>query len=281
MSAPDVYALSSAKVERSNSRMTGCSAAPDVTGSWGNQSASTATARSSWMGLRNDHRNETASASTRSSSTSTRAAATTSSGSRGVRTAPWRSMRSCTPTMQRRSTTCGGITNQPSSLTRRPRERDQVFESLRRDEAHPTAGARREHVGHRRSAQAQAPHPRHERLEREAGAGGDEPARVEHAAPEIIGRGRRLGAPRAVAASDDDVGERAPNVDADAQHSAVASGCRHANSFLARDGSPVERHGDTVDERRLVGAQPHDRGGDRRRLAEALIGSASRMNSLS
>ena len=44
----------------------------------------------------------------------------------------------------------------------------------------------------------------------------DEAAHVEHAAPEIVGCGRRLAAPRVVGIGEDDVGEGTADVDADA-----------------------------------------------------------------
>ena len=120
LKAPCVYALSTANVVRSNSRIAGWSAAPEIAGMSGSASLIAAIACCSWSGLRNDQRNETASASTPFSSTSRRAAATTSAGSSARITLPSRSMRSLIPTVQRGETTSGGGVSQPSSsCTRR------------------------------------------------------------------------------------------------------------------------------------------------------------------
>ena len=120
-SAPAVYALSSAAMVRSYSRIAGWSAAPELTGMPGSAASSAATAACSCAGSRNDHRNDTASASTPCCSTRRRPAATTSSTSSGRSTAPLRSMRSSIPTMHARVTSCGGGASQPSSTTSAPR----------------------------------------------------------------------------------------------------------------------------------------------------------------
>ena len=124
--APCVYALSKANVVRSNSRIAGCSAAPDTAGTSGSASASAAIACCSCSGLRNDQRNETASASTLLAVDELTARRRRPRlGSSGRTTLPSRSMRSSTPTTQRGETISGGGVSHPSSsCTRRPRAND-------------------------------------------------------------------------------------------------------------------------------------------------------------
>ena len=124
--APWVYTLSKANVVRSNSRIAGCSAAPDTTGTSGSAS------RERGDGLlfvqrvaKRPEERDGERLDLLAVDELTRAAATTSAGSSGRTTLPSRSMRSSTPTTQREDTISGGGVSQPSSsCTRRPRAND-------------------------------------------------------------------------------------------------------------------------------------------------------------
>ena len=122
-SDPSTYALSSANCVRSYSRMTGASSAPHTTRRFGQREAIAARAASSLIGLRNDQRNDTTIVSMCSRSTRPATDSITFAGSTSVSTMPSRLTRSSIPTMQVRSTSDGGGTSQPFSLTRLPRAR--------------------------------------------------------------------------------------------------------------------------------------------------------------
>ena len=123
--------------------------------------------------------------------------------------------------MRTRSTSGGGSSSQPSSLTRLPHQWDQVLEALCGHEAESYAGTGRQHVGDHRGAEPEPIDASEEVGQSDPELGGDQLAGGNHAFGRIS-RGRwDLAARDACRADGDDVGERAPDVDPDPETSLV------------------------------------------------------------
>ena len=158
--APGVYALSNANVVRSNSRIAGCSAAPETTGMSGSASAIAATACSSWSGLRNDHRNETASASTPCSSTRRARRGHDLATGRGADDVAVAVHALVDADDTRAATRSRAAVEPPVFVVNSATacERDELLEAPRGHQPDPASDARREHVRDRGRAEPEPPH---------------------------------------------------------------------------------------------------------------------------